>query len=360
MRIKVLSRASSVGAGDFEFRPGYVFTNDSACMDYDWLVVYDETPSTDSGTFRNGHEELTCPKERTILATTEPISIKRYSKVYAHQFGHLLTNRPFEAEKHPHYHLGRGYYWWYIGRSYREYENLTITKAKNVSVVSSSKKMRYTKHKARFEIAEYLTKCIPEMDWFGRGVRDFKRKYEVLEPYKYHVTLENHIGKHHWSEKLADAFLAECLPFYAGDPVADEIFPKESFIPIPIDDPEAAAGIIKEAIANCEYEKRREAVLEAKRLILERYNFFAQVIEVIEGSKDQSLTPVDINRPVRIYGRKALRKRNPFVAISDGAAHLNEYIQRFLCIQSWGWVRRFKNQSVVENGPRSLQRKAPR
>jgi hypothetical protein len=192
--------------------------------------------------------------------------------------------------------------------------------------------MQYTKHAARFNLAEYLSKEIPEMDWFGRGVKGFQNKYEVLEPYKYHVTIENHIGEHHWSEKLSDVFLAECLPFYAGDPAADEIFPKESFIPIPIDDPVAASKIIKDAIANNEYEKRREAVLEAKRLILEKYNFWAQVIDVIECEKNQKITPVDDEHPVRIYDRKALRKKNLMVALSDGFYHLKEEIQRILKI----------------------------
>ena len=328
VRIKVISRGSTIGAADFEYRPGYAFVTDPACSDYDWLVVYDEIPSTSIGTIKKGCEELQCPKECTILATQEPASIKRYSKAYTRQFGHYLSNRPKEAENHPHYHLGRGYYWWYIGRTYREYENLTIIKNKIVSVVSSSKKMRFTKHAARFNLAEYLTKSIPEMDWFGKGIRPFDKKYDVLEPYKYHVTIENHIAEHHWSEKLSDAFLAECLPFYAGDPAAGEVFPKESFIPIPIDDPKEAVDIIKTAIANGEYEKRRDAVLEAKRLILEKYNFYAQVIEVIEDSKDQPLTPVDVNYPVRIYGRKALRKKNLLVAIGDGLAHLKEDIKR--------------------------------
>ena len=170
------------------------------------------------------------------------------------------------------------------------------------------------------------------MDWYGRGVNPFGRKYEVLEPYKYHVTIENHIARHHWSEKLADAFLAECLPFYAGDPAVDEIFPKESFIPIPIDDPKEAAAIIKAAIADREYEKRREAVLTAKRLVLEKYNFWAQVIEVIESESRQNTTPVDSSHPVGIYGRKALRRRNLMVALGDGLLHLGDEIKRIMKI----------------------------
>ncbi len=329
MRIKVISRGSAIGTADFEYRPGYVFVMDPSSSDYDWLVVYDEMPANSIGTIKKGCEELRCPKERTILATQEPVSIKRYSKAYTRQFGHLLTNRPFKAERHKNYHLGRGYYWWYIGRDFNEFKTLEIPpKTKTVSVISSSKKMAFTKHAARFNLAAYLTEAIPGMEWFGKGVKSFGKKYDVLEPYKYHVTIENHIEKNHWSEKFSDAILAECLPFYAGDPAICEIFPKESFIPIPIDDPKASAEIIKAAIADGEYEKRRDAVLEAKRLILEKYNFWAQVIELIDGARHQETTPVDIRRPVKIYARKVLRKRNVLVAVSDGFSHLCEDVRR--------------------------------
>lgn len=334
MRIKVLHRGSWLGASDFEYRPGCVFVFDPSCSDYDWLVVYDEMPSKDVGTVQRGYENLRCPQECTILATSEPVSIKRYSHSYTRQFGHLLTNRPPEAEKHQHYHLGRGYYWWYLGRSYEEcLEGKMLKKEKVISLVSSSKKMRFTKHAARYALAKYLAETIPEIEWYGHGVRPFEKKYEVLEPYKYHVTIENHIARHHWSEKLADAFLAECLPFYAGDPDVGEIFPKESFIHIPIDDPAAAAEIINAAIDSGEYEKRREAVLEAKRLILEKYNFYAQVLSLIESKKDQEVSSLlDNSKQVRIYGRKALRKENFMVALSDGFYHLKEEISRIFKI----------------------------
>ena len=331
MKIKVLGRCVQVGSPSFEYIPGYEFVSDPACTDYDWLVVYDEMPSVDVGTFRDGREELRCPRECTILATAEPVSIKHYSRSYTRQFGHLLTNRPPEAEKHPHYHLGRGYYHWFIGRDYRECCNVgSIVKDGVISVVSSSKMMRHTKHAARYKLAETLSATIPEVEWFGHGVRPFEKKYEVLEPYKYHITIENHIGFHHWSEKLADAFLAECLPFYAGDPVADEIFPKESFIPIPIDDPSAAVEIVKAAIAHGEYEKRRDAILEAKRLILDKYNFWAQIIELIESESDQKVAVSNANKDLFIYEKKALRRCSIKAALEDGFLHAKEYAKRTL------------------------------
>lgn len=295
--------------------PEVEFTTDLNCRDYDWLVVFDEMR-------RQVKEELlACPRERTILTTWEPVSIKHYSRAYTRQFGHLLTNRPPEAEKHPHYHLGRGYFPWFTDRPVDEvYTYKLPPKTETISAVCSAKQMKHTKHNARFNLVSMLKEEIPELAWFGRGVRPLEKKYEALDAYKYHVTIENHIGDHHWTEKLADAFLCECLPFYAGDPKITEIFPKESIIPIPIDDPVEATRIIKTAIENGEYEKRREAILEAKKLILERYNFRGEILRVIEESENQEIK--SCSKPQYIYSRHRLRIKSPWTALEDGWHHL--------------------------------------
>ena len=294
----------------------YEFVYDSACTEYDWLVVFDELPTK--------CERLACPKERTILCTWEPVSIKSYSRAYTRQFGHLLTNRPPEAERHPHYHLGRGYFPWFVRNFPKRGE--TLPKPNVISAVCSSKQMKHTKHFARFRLISELAKAVPEMDWYGKGVRPLGRKEDALIPYKYHVAIENHIAPHHWSEKFADAILCECLPFYAGDPAITEVFPKDCFIPIPIDDPPEAVRIVREAIANGEYEKRRGAILEAKRLILTKYNFWRQVIEVVEGS-GVCLTRRDAaSTGGCVYARKELRKRSVSAALEDGWTHLRRFL----------------------------------
>lgn len=329
MRIKVLGNSLRVEWSSFSWPGGYEFVCDPSCTDYDWLVVYDELPSRDRGTVRHGFEELRCPRERTILATWEPVSVKYYSRAYTRQFGHLLSNRPPEAERHPHYHLGRGYYLWFCGRMTPTAAAVRIgKKEKLISVVCSAKQMRHTKHFARFKLVEAIARDIPELDWYGHGVRHIDNKLRALDPYCYHIAAENHIGVHHWSEKVADAWLCECLPFYAGDPDLGNVMPKESFIPIPIDNPKEASRIIREAIAAGEYERRREAVLEAKRLILEKYNFWAQVVSVIEAEREQCVTPVDPLRPARIYARKALRWHSLSAALEDAAAHVSRFFGR--------------------------------
>ena len=292
----------------------YEFTYDASCGDYDWLVVFDELPAK--------RELLACPKEQTILCTWEPVSIKGYSRAYTRQFGHLITNRPPEAENHPHYHLGRGYF---ISFVHDVPKTGTATNKSNVvSAVCSAKQMRHTRHHDRFELVKALVTGVAGFDWYGKGVRPLERKEDALVPYKYHVAIENHIAPHHWSEKFSDAILCECLPFYAGDPLLTEVFPKESFIPIPIDDPSAAVRIVKEAIAAGEYEKRREAILEAKRLILTKYNFWHQVIGVIESSPHPSSLVPDPSS--LIYARKELRKHSASAVLEDSWAHLRRFL----------------------------------
>ena len=319
VRVKVLTGGSQTGLASVTGRPGFSFTFDPACDVYDWLVVFDELPYEDVGTYRNGCESLRCPRSNTILCTWEPVSIKRYSRAYTHQFAFLLTNRPSEAEGHPGYHLGRGYFPTMHGHLPKELEVHPL-KTRTISAVCSAKQMKHTQHYARYRLVSELARQIHDMDWFGFGVKPLVKKYEALDAYKYHVAVENHIGVHHWTEKFADAILCECLPFYAGDPAIDEIFPKESFIPIPIDDPAEAVRIVKAAIEAGEYEKRREAILAAKRLILEKYNFFDQVIEVIRAaSATQGLVK---SKGKVIWSRRALRWHSLSAFVEDLLWHL--------------------------------------
>ena len=82
-----------------------------------------------------------------------------------------------------------------------------------------------------------------------------EQKADALDPYRYHLAVENYIGPHYWTEKLADAFLGYTLPFYCGAPNAADYFPEESFIPIDINNFDGALETIRRAIADKEYEK---------------------------------------------------------------------------------------------------------
>ncbi len=300
----------SWGRCAFEFAP--------AARNYDWLVIYNDLPS-----FCDQEEILACPSRNTLLVTTEPSTIKAYGNAYTSQFGHVLTSQAPWALPHPRRIYSQpALHWFYgLGRSHAlGYDELAarppLDKSLDLATVCSTKRQRHTLHNRRYEFTQALKRRIPEMDIFGHGVRPMDDKAEALDSYRYHLAIENFIGEHHWTEKLADAFLGATLPFYAGCPNAADYFPPNSFIPIDIHDVEGAAEIIRRAMRDREYEKRLPHILEARRLVLEQYNIFAVLARIIE-ERDETSPPGTIQGS--ICSRRLLRKRHPLVAVSHVA-----------------------------------------
>lgn len=297
------------------------FTFERQARDYDWLVVYDEVPPLPGQKRAEASEPLSCHPAHTLLVTTEPSSIKYYGEAYTGQFGAVLTSQEPWALRHPRRIYAQPALQWFYGvspRHCRPFAEMAAFdpsgKTQDLSMVFSPKRMRHTLHHRRFAFMRRLIELMPEMAVFGRGARPLEDKAEALDPYRHHVVVENHIAPHHWTEKLADAFLGLCLPFYSGCPNVAEYFPAESFIPIDLHAPEAAARIIRRAIADNEYERRLPAILEARRRVLYEYNLFAVLAREIPLLHDEQRAPC--NDGV-IRSRHALRRRSPRVAVQD-------------------------------------------
>lgn len=287
---------------------------------YDWLVAVDDLPPRAGERFSLRVERLACPAEHTILVTTEPSCIKTYGTTFASQFGLVLTSQEPWALPHPHRIYSQpGMVWLYgLGsRHARTLDGMRKTppppKRDAVSMIWSSKTERHTFHHRRHRLMRALREGLPDLELFGRGVRPLDDKAEAIDPFAYHVAIENHIAPHHWSEKLADTFLGHALPLYCGCPNATDYFPEESFVPIPADDPDEAMRIVREAVAAGEYLRRREAIVEARRRVLEEYNLFAVLARIV-AEHHRTGRRADGRR---LYARRALRWRRPWVAVRD-------------------------------------------
>lgn len=299
------------------------FIFDPHCENYDWLVIYEDLPGK-LGLPRNRHcEALRCPPSQTLLVTSEPASIKHYGNAYTRQFGCVLTSQSQQDLPHPdRIYQQAGLIWIYgVGfnggeRSFEEMCNqVPHQKQFNLAMVSSGKRMRMTLHKQRFNCMQRLEQLLPEMHVYGRsqGHRPLDDKAEALDSYRYSIALENHIEQHHWTEKLADAFLGLTLPFYDGCPNISDYFPEQAVIPINMRDPDQAANIIRTAIANKEYEKRLPAIHEARRRVLHEHNLFAVLAREINIRHPRP----DNQQPLSICSRHALRRQSLTVRIDD-------------------------------------------
>lgn len=297
------------------------FSFDPEDRDYDWLVVYEDLRTANKDGKRGFQEILACSRRHTMLTTSEPSSIKHYGNAYASQFGCVLTSQEQWALPHPDRIFSQaGLIWMYGVGANREisFDHMLAhppaEKTHDLSLVFSPKRMRHTLHHRRFNCMRDLMRLLPEMHVYGRGARLLDDKAEALDSYRYHVAIENYIGPHHWTEKLADAFLGLALPFYAGCPNAADYFPAESFIPIDMKDPIGAARIIRQAILDNEYEKRLPAIIEARRRVLFEHNLFAVVSREI-GKRH--LPDSQTSDSGVIYSRHALRKKSVFLGLQD-------------------------------------------
>jgi hypothetical protein len=309
IRVKFLSKAQDPRSKDYGAwlsrfprqqptwgRCDYIFDQD--CRYYDWLVVYDDLCRRAHDNRPLWEEILACPPENTLLLTTEPSSIKLYGRGFCSQFGWVLTSQEPWALRHPHRIYNQAGLLWFYGNTDARgtYDQLAAQtepplKTRDLSTVCSSKQMKHTLHQARYDFTRALQKRYPALDVFGQGVRPIPDKADALNPYRYHIAIENHIAPHHWTEKLADPLLAYSLPLYYGCPNAVDYFPSESFIPINIYNFEETVERIEQAIKDREYEKRLPAIREARRIFLERYSTFAQLTRLIEERHPVQPTP---------------------------------------------------------------------
>lgn len=322
IRVKFLTKATLyTGATEWKKRLPHGTDQWGSChfifdpdeRDYDWLVVYEDLPPS--------HEEelLACPPSQTILTTTEPSSIKRYGKTYTSQFEHVITSQEPWAIDHPGVIRSQaGLIWCYAfderGAIDHLNVNLPVDKEHDISTICSSKQGLLTPYNRRFNFTHKLIKILPEIERFGRGVREIDQKADAIAPYRYHLAIENHIAPHHITEKLFDPFLGLTLPIYAGAPNVFDYFPEESLIPINLSSPQQAADIIRKLIRDKAWEKRIPAIKEARRLVLEEYHVFALINKIVSKH-----IPADTGNPSQytIESRHHLRSRSSKVKLES-------------------------------------------
>lgn len=294
------------------------FIFDPEAKEYDWLAVYHDLSRRP---WRLSEERLRCPSENTVLVTAEPSSITVYGTDYLRQFGMVITSQEPWAISHPYPVFTQpGLIWFYgfpfSGGSIRTYDDmksmLPWPKDKTISTVCSERQGKLTLHYKRYEFTQKLKELLPELDIFGHGVNPMSDKVVAVDPYQFHIAIENHVYPHHLTEKMPDSFLGYAIPFYHGCPNAGDYFPPESFIPIDICDFAKTVDIIRSTLANNEYQDRLPYIIEARRRVLDEFNLFAVLNKEINQNHNKSLSCR--NNGV-IMNRQTIRIKKPLAGL---------------------------------------------
>jgi hypothetical protein len=224
-------------------------------------------------------ETTRCPRQNTVFVTGEPPSQKMHDPKWLQQFSHVISFR--RDLPHSRVHRSHTGLPWHIGRSYDEFAVPVSHKSKVLSLIASTTDGT-AGHRRRLDFVRRLRER-SHIDVFGRGLRELPRKWEGLADYRYSIAIENCSYPDYWTEKIADCFLAEAIPFYYGCPNIGNYFPSDAFVWIDIERPDEALRKIWTILAEGDSSRRLAALQKAKNLVLNQYNLFNLLAEFSAG-----------------------------------------------------------------------------
>ncbi|MFA6391469.1 MAG: glycosyltransferase family 10 [Patescibacteria group bacterium] len=244
----------------------------------------------------NKEERVNCPSENTILFALEPSSIQKYKPAFLNQFSKVVTAQ--KNIKHKDVVNTLTTLFWHFNKTYDDLaETHLVKKTKLISIITSNKALSKG-HRKRLQFAYRLKEYFGDsIDLFGRGIRPFDDKWEVLAPYKFTVSIENEWESDWITEKLTDCFLTYTFPLYYGCPNAEEYFHPDSFVRIDIDNFDQSIKVIENILSNAQYYQDHLNALKISRdQVLNKYNFFPLVANnvISLNSKEQTKKEITI------------------------------------------------------------------
>ena len=255
--------------------------------------TFDDIPVADFWIIVNNYQfdklQCTCPPNNIIYILQEPTSVSKYnndnhSSDFLNQFGIVITSQEgLQGENVIHQHLGIP---WLINKSIDDLIDEPINeKTKFMSIITSNK--TYTSgHRNRIECAMRIKKYFGNyVDLYGRGFNDFDDKWDVLSPYRYHISIENSVEHNYFSEKIIDPILAYTLPLYHGCLNISDYFDLPNYLKIvDLNSFDVIKKKIKYLIENDSlYDDNVQFLINSRKKILENYNFFPMICGIMDG-----------------------------------------------------------------------------
>ena len=288
---KNLTLESFFDPGNNFFQNWDVQINNPDCRTADCWFVLENVPDFEG--------PCTVPKENIIFLcaeTAQPLSHIEESasmKIFMNQFGKIFT---FHQYLNPNLISSAPFLPWMINanhgnsiwekhaRDFNFFENSEPPmKTKTLSMICSTQGLTEA-HRMRIRFAEQLKAYFGDsIDWFGNGVAMVDQKWEALADYRYAIVLENQSRHNVITEKIGDAFLASCYPFYWGAPNIGDVFNLKGLTSIDIEDFMGTVKKIEFAIANDYHIESREAVKQNKLITIHEFNFLNRIFQIADS-----------------------------------------------------------------------------
>jgi hypothetical protein len=206
----------------------YIRENAQEDLVWDLVIVYENLREP---------QRVRCRQGGLIYVAGEPPLMRPLPQGFVRQFDEIYV--PNRGVRHPHKVLSHGFLNWSLGVSFttkrhkytfEQLARLETPKTRNISIVTSTKKMM-PGHNRRMKLIAQLKRDFPDaIDFYGMGDHFVEYKADALIPYRFHICLENSTIPYYWTEKFADPVLAHAVPIYLGCTNIDQYFDPKGYI----------------------------------------------------------------------------------------------------------------------------------
>lgn len=140
----------------------------------------------------------------------------------------------------------------------------------------------------RLELVDLILKHNLPIDIYGRGWESngdqikgpLNKKIDALIDYEFSIGIENSREKNYISEKFFDPLLVNTVPIYFGCPNIENVYNKNSFIHLDIEDVDRTLQIL-ENIINLKHKDYCDLIQEAKVNYINNHNLINEILKLI-------------------------------------------------------------------------------
>jgi len=217
--------------------------------------------------------------------------IKKYNDVRA--FSYLdKSSYLFTKWAYPDKHSGG------VSTSYDALSAVAPNKVRSMICIQSNKQI-LEGHLLRLEfIEEFCRRSPSELDIAG-GIAREKRFTKLNDPveminddkfatcmnYKYCLAFDNGQYNNYFGTQFTDSLLSWCVPVYWGAPNIGDFFPEDSYISFDVRNKNEIERIVDIINDPEDYNRRLPAIEKARNLVLNKYNIWDTIREVITTGK---------------------------------------------------------------------------
>jgi hypothetical protein len=181
-----------------------------------------------------------------------------------------------------------------ISTSYDELCDYRASKKGQMLCVQSNKRI-LPGHRLRIEFLRKFCQRSPESFDLCGGIisdeefREFSNlkhlvannKFLTSAPYKYCLAFDNGAYPNYFGTQFTDALLSWCIPVYWGAPNIGDFFPEDSYISFDVTNPDEIERIVEIISDPDDYSRRLPSLEIARNLVLNKYNIWDTIDEVV-------------------------------------------------------------------------------